>query len=145
MTLTVSISALLTLVLLLLVVAFKVVVVRAVSPFRTPVIVPSAAFGDVPGAVTAADKDDGDSDRAAWNQWPVAAAKNGDERILRGVLRLFPFSESDGKGLRSLFRGVSGRPLASSAIMTTSTRLEVLEGMSGMGFFWWGSMVGELK
>lgn len=129
-------------------VAFKVVV-RAVSPFRTPVIVPSAAFGDVPGAVvTAADKDDGDSDRAAWNQWPVAAAKNGDERILRGVLRLFPFSESDGKGLRSLFRGAgSVRPLpaSSSGIMTTSTRLEVLEGMSGMGFFWWGSMVGELK
>lgn len=124
----------------MLALTFKVA--RAVSPFRKPVV-PSAAFGDVAGAVTAADNDDGDSDR---KKWPVAAAKNGDERILRGVLRLFPFSESDGKGLRSLFRGVGSAagPLPSSAIITTST-LEELEGMSGMGFFWWGSMVGELK
>lgn len=117
-----------------------------VSPSRPPVV--PSAFGDVPGrAATAAEGDDDEAeeenDRAAWKKCPVAAAKNGEERILRGDLRLFPFSESssDGKGLRSRFR-VSG-PLPSA--ITTSTTLSVLDGMSGMGFFCWGSMVGELK
>lgn len=120
MTFTVSISALLVLVGL----ADVVGEVR-VSPFRTPVA--PSAFGDVADAATAVDGKDAEADNA-WKKEP--ADRNGDERMLRGVLRLFPFSESvDGKGLRSLFR-VSG-PLPSA--ITTST-LEVLDGMRGMGF-----------